>query len=75
MLGLQGRHWTLIGLFVGAVCVQVAGLASGEAGDTWPGIWEHMSKPSYVAGFVGQMIVLVRAMGTTPPGEQLGDRK
>ena len=59
MKKLSAQHWVLIAGFLTATSVQLLTL-----GDSW----EHILHPSFVAGFLGQLGVVVRLVFTDKAG-------
>lgn len=52
------EHYLLLATFGATVCAQLASM-----GDSW----QHMTKPSFWAIVLGQVIIILRAMYTDKP--------
>lgn len=53
------KHWLLLGGFLTALAVQISGLDH----------WNDAVKPSFVAGFLGQLGAMLAAIYTDKPKE------
>lgn len=60
MRGMSRDHWAVLIAFLMAISMQVAGL-----GDSW----EHATKPSFIAGLIGQLATFLGAMFMRKPSQ------